>query len=103
MIFKEFLIFQVSLPIGVTAMFPILFYPPFEIMTIKEVTNLYFQVNFQKYSKHFNFKLLLKHLKEISVLVYGGLVIAKAIEITGLHERVSLKILMHRSKYLRNY
>lgn len=61
------------LPIGVTSLIPIVLFPLFGIISSKVITRGYFQ--------------------DIILLFFGGLVMANAIEITGLHERISLKVL----------
>ncbi|CAF1091422.1 unnamed protein product [Brachionus calyciflorus] len=62
------------LPIAITSLIPIVLFPVFGIMSSKNVTRTYFQ--------------------DIILLFYGGLVMANAIEISGLHERLSLKFLL---------
>lgn len=58
-------------------------------MSSKNVTRIYFQVNLFFIRHIFIFL-----FKDIIILFYGGLVMANAIEMSGLHERLSLKILI---------
>jgi sodium-dependent dicarboxylate transporter 2/3/5 len=76
---------------------PIFLFPMFGIVTSKVITRGYFQVINVMLISQFNSDLdtmILSLLKDIILLFYGGLVMANAIEISGLHERISLKVLL---------
>lgn len=82
------------LPIAITSLIPIVLFPLFGIMPSKTVTRGYFQVK-KNFSLNWNFHtFFLISKKDIILLFYGGLVMANAIEISGLHERISLKVLL---------
>uniref|UniRef100_A0A915E0T1 Solute carrier family 13 member 2 n=1 Tax=Ditylenchus dipsaci TaxID=166011 RepID=A0A915E0T1_9BILA len=73
-ILMGFLWMTETLPLAVTGLIPLVFYPLFGIVTAKEVSREYFT--------------------DTNFIFMGSLIMAIAVEITNLHERVALRVLL---------
>lgn len=62
------------LPLAITGLLPIILFPMLGILSSKETTQIYFN--------------------DTQMLFFGGLIMAAAIEKTGLHQKMALKIIM---------
>ena len=90
------------LPIAVTSLLPFVFFPIFGVAPSSKAARDYFQVSSPCYSlptkcgtsiQYNSHSIISFRLKDVVLLFFGSLVLARAIEMTRLHERASLMIL----------